>query len=108
MELAHDLAFLPETLHVRDRLAGLPIKETAAAKGLPIVNPFSFISKLLLKSPKVMVKLCIATFLVCAAEGKNTNDLYQLWLQQDVGLSVVPANAMTVAYGVLMVASGAC
>eukprot|EP01044_Picomonas_judraskeda_P043367 COSAG03_NODE_22774_length_287_cov_0.585106_1_plen_29_part_01 len=29
-----------------------------------------------------MVKLCVATFLVCWAEGKNTNDLFQLWMKQ--------------------------
>ena len=41
-----------------------------------------------------MVKLCLATFIVCWAEGKNTNDLYQLWLQdapgKGVGLGVPP------------------
>ena len=52
MELAHDLAFLPETLHVRDRLAGLPIKETAAAKGLPIVNPSGSPSEPTGRSPR--------------------------------------------------------
>jgi hypothetical protein len=34
------------------------------------------------KGPKTVIKLCLATFLVCWAEGKNTNDLYQLWMQQ--------------------------
>jgi hypothetical protein len=108
----HDLWLLPETLGARQRFQGLPAPPVPKFKG--IVNPLSFVR--LLRGPTTMVKLCLATFMVCWAEGKNTNDLcarvtvavaqfvdtcsgrincallylfrYQLWLQDGPGRGV--------------------
>jgi MFS family permease len=100
-EVLHDLMFVPETLGLRERVRRLP---TPKIPTVSIVSPLSFIR--LFSGPRTMVKLCIATFLVCWAEGKNTNDLYQLWMKQNVGLRVGSANIMTIVYGVFMFCGG--
>lgn len=100
-EVLHDLVFLPETLGLRERLQNLPAPK---APSVSIVSPLSFIR--LFSGPETMVKLCIATFLVCWAEGKNTNDLFQLWMKQNVGLTIASANIMTIVYGVFMFCGG--
>ena len=95
-ELLHDIALLPETLGARERLMGIAPPPRAPFHGL--ANPLSFLR--LLRGPTALVKLCLATFFVCWAEGKNTNDLYQMWLQdgpgRGVGLGVGGGNVMTV------------
>jgi DHA1 family tetracycline resistance protein-like MFS transporter len=100
-EVLHDLVFLPETLGLRERLQGLPSPKIPPVS---IVSPLAFTR--LFSGPRTMVKLCVATFLVCWAEGKNTNDLFQLWMKQDVGLGVGNANLMTIVYGVFMFCGG--
>lgn len=94
-ELIHDYFRLKETL---------PVEKRASKDGITYQNPFGFIK--LFSGPKTLVRLIIATFLVCWSEGKNTNDFFQLWLKENVGLSVGGANIVTIAYGMMMFTSG--
>ena len=50
--------------------------------------------------------LVAATWLTATTEAKNTTDVFQLWLNQGIGLSVAQARNVTVGYGVVMLLSG--
>ena len=58
---------------------------------LTLVNPFRFL-KLLTGTP-VMAKLCAASWLAAWTEGKNTTDMLQLWMRNDVGLTPLQAKS---------------
>jgi DHA1 family tetracycline resistance protein-like MFS transporter len=94
-ELIHDYCLLQETLPVEERIEPSLVKYQ---------NPFGFIR--LFSENATLVKLVGVAFLICWSEGKNTNDVFQLWLQEDVALPVNQANLVTIAYGVMMFSSG--
>eukprot|EP00912_Choanoflagellata_sp_UC4_P001990 UC4_evm4s1277 len=92
-EFVHDWINLKETLpeNLRRPFAG-------------IENPFNFIK--LFSGPSSLVKLISIAFISSIVEGKNTNDIFQMWIKQDVKLSLGNANIVTIAFGVLMFSSG--
>jgi len=67
-------------------------------------NPFSFLK--LFGRDRTLDFLLGSTFFTIFAEGKNTSDLTQLWMQEQVGATIKQRTSYTTIFGGLMVLSG--
>ena len=87
-----------ETLEPEQRRPQLPGGAT------PWQNPLSFVK--LFTNGASLAKLTLFNSLNIFTEGKNLNDLNQLWMKANLGMSVGETAAWTVAYGASMFAGG--
>ena len=87
-----------ETLTPEQRRPQLP------GGAVPWQNPLSFVK--LFNQGSSLCKLTIFNSLNIFTEGKNLNDLNQLWMKANLGMNISETAQWTVAYGASMFAGG--
>lgn len=94
IHMIHNVAMVPETLPLEKR----------KAFSLSGVNPFGFLK--LLGADSTLRRLVAMVTLMSFCEMKNLNDVKNMWLKNDVGLSVLQNNNEQMAYGATLFIAG--